>query len=100
MKPKGVRCDLKYDRGVVTNVVSDIPVEVNSIPHHVRDLRRAAPIPCDGPSGDLREEEDWGLLDMAPGHGHLFAPVDSDESATRRNARIVEAPDRYGVVPW
>ena len=99
VKPEGVRCDREYDRGVVTNVVSDVAVEVNGMPRHVRDLRLAAPVPHDDPPGDLREKEDWDFPDVAP-VGDPILPVSSDESAPRRSTREVQAPDRYGVVPW
>lgn len=39
VKPPNARCDDRYRRGKVTNVLSDQAVEVDGVPRHVRDLR-------------------------------------------------------------
>ena len=39
-RPPNSRCDKQYDAGRVTHVVSEHTVEVDGVPHHVKDLRR------------------------------------------------------------
>lgn len=40
IKLPNVRCDGRHRRGIVTRVVSDQAVEVDRVPHHIRDLHR------------------------------------------------------------
>uniref|UniRef100_A0A5S6QBG4 Integrase catalytic domain-containing protein n=1 Tax=Trichuris muris TaxID=70415 RepID=A0A5S6QBG4_TRIMR len=42
VKPPGARCDTRYHKGTVTEVISDRAVEVDGMPRHIRDLRRRA----------------------------------------------------------
>ncbi|KHJ42592.1 hypothetical protein D918_07311 [Trichuris suis] len=42
-KPPGASCSSRYQMGVVTGIVSEHAVEADSIPRHIRDLRRRAP---------------------------------------------------------
>ena len=39
VRPSNARCDTKFNRGVVTGIVSEQAVEVGGVPRHVRDLR-------------------------------------------------------------
>ena len=39
VKPPQVRCDTRYEQGVVTTIISEQAVEVDGIPRHIRDLR-------------------------------------------------------------
>lgn len=41
VKPSNVRCDREYGRGVVSKVISNVAVEVDGVPRHIRDLRPA-----------------------------------------------------------
>ena len=66
-RPPSGRCDKRYDRGNVSRVVSEYTVEVDSIPRHVKDLRRRRV--CDKeeqqstegeqPEADEDEWSDW-----------------------------------------
>ena len=40
VKPPGSRCDMRFTRGTVSKVMSDVAVEVNRMPWHIRDLHR------------------------------------------------------------
>uniref|UniRef100_A0A5S6QHX4 Integrase catalytic domain-containing protein n=1 Tax=Trichuris muris TaxID=70415 RepID=A0A5S6QHX4_TRIMR len=40
VKSRGGRCDDRYERGMVTGLLSDQAVRVNGVPRHVRDIRR------------------------------------------------------------
>lgn len=58
VRPPGVRCDERYDKGVVTKVISENSVEVGGMPRHVRDLRLRQP-EGDGAAGaDTVEPEE------------------------------------------
>lgn len=94
VKPNGVRCDQKYGRGVVTGVVSDVAVEVDGTPRHVRDLRLAS---CPSTIEQAEEEDDWDLYvdDSAQDGG-----VPPEDTVPRRSERNIVAPNRFGVVPW
>jgi len=39
VRPPGNRCNTRFIRGTVAKVISDLAVEVNGVPRHVRDLR-------------------------------------------------------------
>uniref|UniRef100_A0A5S6R6C0 Integrase catalytic domain-containing protein n=1 Tax=Trichuris muris TaxID=70415 RepID=A0A5S6R6C0_TRIMR len=43
VKPPGGRCDQRYCKGMVTNLLSNQAVEVDGVQHHVREIRRRAP---------------------------------------------------------
>ena len=99
VRPPTARCDTRYDRGVVTGVVSEQAVEVGGVPRHVRDLRpRAArrrrdevPQDDDTRRGAVADQDTlWTASGAANG---------TDESnEVRRSGRDRRKPDRLGYV--
>lgn len=42
VRPVASRCNVQYDRGIVTNVLSPQAVEIDGVPRHVKDVRMRA----------------------------------------------------------
>ena len=101
VRPPDGRCDDRYERGEITNIVSPQCVEVDGMPRHVRDLRPRALSECSGaPSADGDGEEtamfwpgggDAGARGDAAVDGNVDAAVDADgraEPPVRRSQRV------------
>ena len=100
VKPPGSRCDTRFARGTVSRVTSDIAVEVNGMPRHVRDLRRRTETLSDDDdlivSANVPPSQSDDSSDSDP---ELFA----GEACTstpgrlplRRGLRVRHSPDRY-----
>ena len=84
VKPSNVRCDTRFDRGIVTGVVSEQAVEVGGIPRHVRDLR-----PRD--TGDLKLGDDIGDAFAGDDETLWTPPGDVQASVGRYNLRSTRA---------
>ncbi|XP_064106974.1 uncharacterized protein LOC135215948 [Macrobrachium nipponense] len=82
VKPSNMRCNMQFERGKVTRVLSEQAVEFNGVPHHVRDLRS-----CSSQGLILSEEttdaEDEELL--------IQIPVHEDEGEEKIQALLLSA---------
>ncbi|XP_066985023.1 uncharacterized protein [Macrobrachium rosenbergii] len=81
VKPSNMRCNMQFERGKVTGILSEQAVEVNGVPRHVRDLRS-----CSSQGLILSEEttnaEDEELL--------IQLPVHEDEGEEEDSGTVVE----------
>ena len=84
VKPSNGRCDTRFNRGIVTGVVSEQAVEVGGIPRHVRDLR-----PRD--TGDLKLGDDTGDTFAGDDETLWTPPGDVQASVSRYNLRSTRA---------
>lgn len=110
VKPPGSRCHSRFAIGTVTGVVSDLSVEVDGMPRHVRDLRRAT-LPAGDPGEPRQQEtssEDDDFWADIPARHRLRREEDSQSSDSeqeraaspgrplpRRSSRERRPPDRY-----
>ena len=106
VRPPGNRCDTRFSRGTVTKVISDLVVEVDGMPRHIRDLRQATPVED---ISEAAQEEETDSDDDILGVNTILPPThqdtDSDteeEGASptrtplpRRSLRERRSPDRY-----
>ena len=99
IKPVGVRCDQRYGKGMVTSVVSDVAVEVDGMPRHIRDLRPAVS-PPEERSTEQSKEDEWDIFDCALLFDHAETTLPPEDPVPRRSDRVTNVPDRYGVVSW
>ena len=100
VKPPGNRCDTRFTRGTVSKVTSDIVVEVDGMPRHVRDLRcRIETLSDDDdlvrnvsiPQSPLDDSSD---VDSESSAGEACTSTPS-QVLSRRSHRVRHPPDRY-----
>lgn len=54
----GTRCDQRSRAGVVTGEISDVSVEVDGVPHHVRDIRARGDSPVSRGGNEMSADEE------------------------------------------
>ena len=117
VRPPQVRCDMQYEQGVVTNVISEQAVEVDGVPRHIRELRpRVAEEDSDsfpqnmerhdlqGPQSEFADAEPLILRFGTSGRAEdrpVTGPAGDDMSSgrpLRRSERLRRQPDRLCYV--
>jgi len=99
VKPPGSRCDTSFVNGVVTNLA----VEVDGMPRHIRDLRHAVPTnsaPERVENCDAFSDNDDLLVDTAPhrdvdSDGEDQGASTPDQPSPRQSSRARHPPDCY-----
>ena len=89
VKPSNVRCDRQFGKGVVTELVSDVAVELDGFPRHISDLRPAndaGEALIDSERGDTRSL--WGACDAVSTFSDLQEP--QNELQERATAERLE----------
>jgi len=91
VRPPGNRCNTRFTRGTVTKVISDLAVEVNGVPRHVRDLRcvTSPDHVSEEASGNEILSDDDNLLTDAP------LPLRHDDSGSDTEAASPLSPDQF-----
>lgn len=88
VKPLGNRCDTRFSRGTVSKLVSEVAVEVDGMPRHIRDLRRR--------TEDLSDDDNLLMNANVP----LSLPRDSSDSEPEAGSSDEEvstsAPSQLG----
>ena len=106
VRPPSNRCDTRFFPGTVTNVTSDLAVEVNGVSRHICDLRRATSSACIPEAVEENEilSDDDGLLMSVPppsprhdfdSDAEKLRPLTPEQSSPRRSLRERQPPDRY-----
>jgi len=99
-KPPGSRCDTRFTRGTVSKVMSDVVVEVNGMPRHIRDLCRRMEDLSDDDNLVVNANEFPPLPDdSSDSNPELSADEISASSPAqlgpRRGLSVRRSPDRY-----
>ena len=100
VKPPGTRCNTRFTRGIMSKVTSDVAVEVDGMPRHIRDLRYRMGTLSD--DDDLVKDVDTFPLqsdddsDSDPGSSveEVRSPT-SSQHLPRRSGRMRRSPNRY-----
>ena len=100
VKPPGNRCDTRFTRGTVSKLMSDVAVEVDGMPRHVRDLRRRTETLSDDDNLAVNANVPLSLSDdnsdsdpeLATREARTSSPI---RRSPRRSPRVRQPPDRY-----
>jgi len=100
VKPPGNRGNTRFTRGIVSKVTSDVAVEVDGMPQHIRDLHYRMGTLSD--DDDLVKDVDTFPLqsdddsDSDPGSSveEVRSPT-SSQHLPRRSGRMRRSPNRY-----